>query len=140
MWATTRVFLAGFLPLIVFITSFVNPQSYWKLTVFDIACGVCSLLALAIWGFADSPRLAILLAATGDGFAPLPNIRKAWKHPETETGLTFIFSLIAVLLVLPSIPVWNIENAAFQIYLLVVAIILIFAIYRKRWFGGRNVL
>jgi len=140
MWATTRVFLAGFLPLIVFITSFVNPQSYWKLTVFDIACGVCSLLALAIWGFADSPRLAILLAATGDGFASLPTIRKAWKHPETETGLTFIFSLIAVLLVLPSIPVWNIENAAFQIYLLVVAIILIFAIYRKRWFGGRNVL
>lgn len=35
IWATTRIFLAGFIPLIVFSASFINPKSYWKLTAFD---------------------------------------------------------------------------------------------------------
>ncbi len=135
VWVTVRVFLAGFLPLLVFLASFVNRQSYWKLTRFDLACGFCSALALIVWVVADSPRSAILLAVLGDGFASLPIIRKAWEHPETETGITFIASLIAVLLVLPSIPKWNIENSAFQIYLLIVNTLILFSIYRKRLFS-----
>jgi len=130
VWVTIRIFLAGFIPLLVFVASFINRQSYWKLTVFDAICGACALLALIIWGIADSPRMAILLAAIGDGFATLPTIRKAWAHPDTETGITYFTSFIAVLLVLPSIPVWNIENSAFQIYLLISNICILIAIYR----------
>ena len=132
VWATVRIFLAGFMPLLVFVASFVNKQSYWKLTVFDCVCGICSLLAFIVWLAVDSPRLAILLAALGDGFASIPTIRKAWLYPETETGLTYIASLISVLLIIPSIPVWNIENSAFQIYLLIANTFLLLAVYRKR--------
>jgi hypothetical protein len=132
LWATIRIFLAGFLPLLVFLASFINPQSYWKLTRFDIMCGVCAVVALIIWGFVDSPRTAILLAAIGDGFAAIPTIRKAWAHPETETGPTYMASLVSVLLVIPSIPKWNIENSAFQVYLLTANAILLFAVYRKK--------
>lgn len=138
VWATVRIFLSGFLPLIVFIASFVNPKSYWKLTPFDLACGVCAILAFAVWGFADSPRLAILLAAIADGLASLPTIRKAWNNPETETGITYVAGLLAVILILPSIPVWNIENSAFQIYLLIANTLLLLSVYRKRMnFRGR---
>lgn len=133
VWATIRIFLAGFLPLLVFLASFVNRRSYWKLTTFDAVCGFFSLLALAAWGIVGIPRLAILLAATGDGFAALPTIRKAWKYPETETGITYITGFIAALLILPSIPTWNIENSAFQIYLLIATSVLSFAVYRKRF-------
>lgn len=134
IWATTRIFLAGFLPLIVFTVSFFNPKSYWKLTTFDFICGACSVLALFIWWKANSPQLAILFAALGDGFASIPTIKKAWTNPETETGFTFLASLIAVILVLPSIPIWNIENSAFQIYLLVCNAIILLAIYRNKLF------
>lgn len=136
IWATIRIFLAGFLPLLVFIASFVNPKSYWKLSLFDLLCGVCSLAALIVWLVIQSPTLAILLAALGDGFATLPTIRKAWTNPETETGVTYIASFISVLLVIPSIPKWNIENSAFQIYLLVANAALLFVVYRKQ-FGFR---
>lgn len=37
---------------------------------------------------------------------------------------------------LPSIPVWNIENSAFQVYLLVVNTLLVVAIYRRRAIEG----
>lgn len=134
IWATVRIFLGGFLPLIVIVASLVNPHSYWKLTPFDLLCGAFALAALAAWGVVDSPRLAILLAAIGDGFASIPTLRKAWIFPETETGLTYIASLSAALLIIPSIPIWNIENSAFQIYLMIVNSLLVLAVYRKRLF------
>ena len=133
-WATTRIFLAGFIPLLVFSASFVNKQSYWKLTFFDFMCGALSLAALLAWLLFRSTDIAILFAAIGDGFAALPTIIKSLKHPETESGFIFVASLASVLLILPSIPVWNIQNSAFQIYLLVVNSFLILAIYRKRFF------
>lgn len=111
--------------------------------MFDLLCGVCSLLALLIWSVADSPQLAIVLAVIGDGFALMPTLRKAWKYPETETGLTYLAGLISVVLIIPSIPRWNIENSAFQIYLLVANTILLFAIYRKHLgfgFAKSNIL
>jgi hypothetical protein len=132
IWATTRIFLAGFLPLLVVIASLFNSHSYWKPTIFDLICGSFSLLALIVWGLVDSPKTAILLAATGDGFAAMPTIVKAWKFPETETGTSYIASLLSVLLVIPSIPAWNIENSAFQVYLLVVNVLLVSAVYRKK--------
>lgn len=136
-WATVRVFLAGFLPLIVFLASFLNKKSYWKLTFFDAACGVLSFVAIVFWLGANSPVTAILLTAIADGFAALPTLKKAWRFPETETGITYIASFVSVILVIPSIPVWDIENSAFQIYLLIANTILLFAVYRKkilRWF------
>lgn len=131
-WATVRIFLAGFLPLIVFTASFLNPKSYWKLTLFDFLCGLCALLAIVVWGTINSPQLAILFAALGDGFATIPTVRKAWIQPETETGITYIASFVAVLLIIPSIPRWDIENSAFQIYLLIANALLLFSVYRKR--------
>jgi hypothetical protein len=131
--ALVRVFLAGLMPLLVFLASFVNAQSYWKLNKFDLACGAMSLAALLVWGAADSPRLAILLAVVGDGFAGIPTLRKAWQFPETETGQMYIASFLSSILVMPSIPEWNIENAAFTLYLAVTSSLLLVAVYRRRF-------
>lgn len=137
-WATVRIFLAGFIPLLVFFASFFNKQSYWKLTTFDFLCGAWSLAALVAWLLADAPVTAILFAALGDGFAAVPTIRKAWKYPETENGFNYLTSLVSVLIILPSIPVWNVTNAAFQVYLLAVNAILIVCVYRKRLTGQKK--
>lgn len=139
-WVTTRIFLAGFLPLLVFLASFINRKSYWKITLFDVVCGAFSLLALVAWLMLGSFKLAILLAIIADGFAALPTIRKAWKFPKTETGLVYMAGLVSTILILPSIPVWNIENFSFQIYLLIVNLFLLTAIYRKRIFRFRPAL
>ena len=131
-WATVRIFLAGFLPLIVFIASFFNKRSYWKLTFFDWICLFLAILATIFWAILEEPKMAIFLAVIADAVASLPTVMKAWKMPETETGSTYLIGFIAAILVIPSIPVWNIENSAFQIYLILVNFILMFAVYRKR--------
>lgn len=143
LWATTRTFIAGLLPLLIFLASFVNQRSYWRISVFDLTCGVFSLLALILWGAIASPQIAILCAILGDLSASLPTLLKTWKYPETETGVMFIASFLSVMLVLPAIPVWNIANAAFQLHLLIMSLILLLAVYRPRvstwrhWFSKR---
>lgn len=136
IWAITRVFFAGFLPLLVLLTSFANAQSYWKITPFNWVCGSLSLAALIVWQTVDAPKAAILLAIAGDAFAAIPTLTKAWKFPETETGLFFVASCLSSLLVLPAIPVWTIENAAFPLYLASMSGIVLFSIYRKQLIGG----
>lgn len=119
LWATVRIFTAGFGPLVVFISAFLVRQGYWKLSKFDYACGALSLLALGVWLGAENPILAILLAAIADLLATLPTLIKAWKFPETETAYTYLVGIFTACLAIPSIPVWNVENSAFQIYLLI---------------------
>ena len=132
LWATVRILIAGVLPLLIFFASFVNQRSYWKISIFDLTCGFFSLLALILWGAIAAPQLAILCAIMGDFCASLPTLLKTWTYPETETGAMFIASFLSVVMVLPSIPVWNIANAAFQLYLLIMSSLLLFAVYRRR--------
>lgn len=134
-WMTTvRTFMAGFVPLIILIASFANKNGYWKTTKFDYFCGLFSVIALIMWLVVDLPVYAVLLAAVADLFAAVPTIKKSWTNPESETGIAYIMSLISVLVILPTIKVFDIQNTAFQIYLLIVNVIIIFSIYRKQVF------
>ena len=130
IWSTVRIFMAGFGPLLVFIFAFIVPQSYWKLSRFDYACGILSLIALGAWLGANSPLLAILLAAIADLFATIPTVIKAYKYPQTETLYTYFIGLFTASIVIPAIPIWNIENSAFQIYLFIVNITLLMMVFR----------
>lgn len=135
LWVTVRTFIGGFVPLVVLIVSFINPNSYWKLTLFDFICGVFSVVALILWLVIDQPAIAVLFAALADGFATIPTIKKSWTNPETESGFSYLMYMLSTLIILPAIPVWNLQNSAFQIYLLMANIIILFAIYRKRIFS-----
>jgi hypothetical protein len=136
-WATVRIFMAGFGPLIIFFTAFLVPQSYWKLSPFDYICGSLSLIALGAWLLADAPLIAILLSALADLFATIPTLVKAWRFPQTETMYTYLVGLFTASIVLPAIPVWNIENAAFQLYLLV-ANTALFVVVLRGYLRGRE--
>jgi hypothetical protein len=131
-WSTVRIFMSGFGPLLVFLFAFITHQNNWKLSRFDYACGLLSIIALFVWLIANSPLLAILLLAGADLLATLPTIIKAWKFPETETLYTFFISLFTASIVIPAIPVWNIENAAFQIYLLIANVSLFTLVLRGK--------
>ena len=130
-WASVRVLVGGVVPAVIFLGSFVNKNSYWRLTRFDWLCGGLSLTALLFWQFVNSPLIAVLLATAANAFASIPTFIKAWNFPETETRLIFINSFLSAILIIPAIPVWTIANSAFQIGLMVTTGALLFAIYRK---------
>jgi len=140
LWATVRIFMSGFGPLLIFIAAFLVPQSYWKLTRFDVVCCLISIIALGLWLIADLPIMAILFAAIADLVATLPTVIKAWKFPETETFYTYFVGIFTATLVIPSIPVWNIENAAFQVYLLLANMVLFLVVVRGKFLRKKPIV
>lgn len=132
--AVLPVFMAGFGPLLVFIASFVNKNSYWKLETFDYLCGFCSVLALVFWGITKEPVIAIIFAIASDGFAAIPTLVKAWKYPETESAGPYTTGLFSALTSFSAIKTWNFSSLAFPVYLVVISALLIISVYRWKIF------
>src|SRR3989344_7735620 len=66
------VFMAGFGPLIIIIAAILNKNAYWKLTAFDIYCGILALLALIFYIFTHNLGISILFAVLSDALASIP--------------------------------------------------------------------
>lgn len=131
-WAVIPVFMAGFGPLLVFLFSFVNKKSYWKLEKFDYFCGFFSALALVLWYLTKEPNIAILFAIVSDGFAAVPTLLKSWKYPASETVspyLATIFASTASFLVIKS---WDFSEYAFPSYLIIICSTISFFILRVK--------
>lgn len=110
-------FVVGFFPLTIFIASFVNKKSEWRLHAFDLVCGALSLVGLILWYITKSGNIAILLSIVADGFAALPTVVKAFKYPETENALPYFTSMISATFTLLTVKVWNFPNIGFPIYI-----------------------
>jgi hypothetical protein len=130
--AVLPVFMSGFGPLLVFIASFVNKKSYWKLEKFDYGCGFLSLLALILWWITKIPEVAIIFAIASDGLAAVPTLVKSWKYPETENAGPFTAGIFSSLTSFAAIKIWNFSALAFPIYLVIVNISITLAIYRQK--------
>lgn len=134
-WAVLPVFMSGFGPLLVFIASFINKNSYWKLERFDYWCGLLSLIALILWGITKIPEIAITFAIASDGLAAVPTLVKSWKYPETENAGPFTAGIFSSLTSFAAIKMWIFSAYAFPIYLVIINIFITLAIYRRKIFG-----
>lgn len=128
------VFMAGFGPFLVVIFSIFNKKSYWKLTTFDIYCGILSIMALFCYFFTKNLAISIFFALSSDALAGLPTLVKAWKFPETESSPIYFFALISNILGLLIIKEWSFSVSAFGISIALQCVLTIFFIYRKKIF------
>lgn len=117
-------FMVGFSPLLIFIASFVNRNSEWKITKLDIVCGGLSLLGLAFWAITRHGNIAILFAILADGLAAIPTVVKSYRAPETENYWVFLGAMVSAGITLLTITVWNFEHYAFPVYILAICTIL----------------
>jgi hypothetical protein len=124
-------FSTGFFPLITFGGSFVNKKAEWKLTTFDLFCGVLSLLGLILWLITKVGNIAIAFSIVADGFAAIPTIVKSYKYPDTEMAWPWITTSFGVLLTLLTLNELTFANSSFIIYIFFVNVI-IFSLVRFR--------
>ena len=125
------VFMAGFNPVLVIIIALIIKKGYWKITKFDIICGILALFALVIWGFTRNFSLAILFAILSDFLASIPTVIKSCKFPETETSAAYTGGIIANILGLFMIKNWTFPIYSLGVYFIVMNLVIVFAIYRK---------
>jgi hypothetical protein len=113
-------FSTGFLPLTVFIASFVNKKAEWKVANFDLVCGVLSIIGLILWLVTKVGNVAIIFSILADGLAAIPTIAKAYKYPDTEIAWPWIATVFGVVLTLLTLNELTFANSGFIIYILIV--------------------
>lgn len=131
-WEGLPVFMGGFMPLLIFISTFFNTQAYWKLSKFDYICGICASLAIIFWLFASAPVIAMFLAIFGDIMAGLPTIRKAWFEPQSESSAVYVLGGVSTVIGLLILPSWNFINAGFLLAMLAQGIVIVSFIIRGK--------
>jgi hypothetical protein len=124
-WQALLTFVAGFNPLMIFLASFINKKSYWKITRLDIICGAVSLLAIILWAISGKGTVAIILSIVADLLAGVPTLVKAYRLPETENYRVFLFGAINATITLLTIKHLSIANSAFALYILGICIALV---------------
>jgi hypothetical protein len=112
-------FSTGFLPFMTFVGSFINKKAEWKLTRFDLFCGVLSLLGLMLWLITKVGNIAIAFSIIADGFAAIPTIIKSYKYPDTEMAWPWIATSFGVLLTVLTLKELTFANSGFILYILV---------------------
>lgn len=126
------VFAAGFCPFLVIIYSLYLKNGYWKITFFDLICGILALLALVLYVFTHSLEISILFVILSDGLAAIPTIVKSWKFPETENAILYLLGIFNNILGLLIIKEWSFSIYSLGIYFIVINTIISFAILRKK--------
>ena len=129
---TLPVFMAGFVPFLVLIAALIKKNAYWKITFFDIACGIFSILALFLWISTKNTTLSVIFAILADGLAVVPTLVKSWKAPETETGITYLSGIINNTIGLFIINSWVFSIYSLYIYFIIANLSIVLCIYRKK--------
>jgi hypothetical protein len=113
-------FSTGFLPITVFIASFVNKKAEWKVTRFDLVCGFLSIFGLILWLITKVGNIAIFFSIVADGLAAVPTIVKSYKYPDTELAWPWIATVFGVVLTLLTLKELTFANSGFIVYILMV--------------------
>ena len=126
------IFVAGLGSLLILIIATLTKNGFWKITTFDIYCGIFSLLALIIYIFTHNLGISILFAILSDAFASIPTIIKSWKFPETEMWAPYLLPVISNIVGLMIIKDWSFSIYAFGAYFILLDATIVFCIYNKK--------
>ncbi len=118
-------FMVGFNPLLIFIASFVNRKSQWKVSRLDYVCGLFSICGIIFWLITKTGNIAIIFSILADGLAAAPTVVKSYHFPETENYKVYLGGAILSTITLLTIKNWTIAEYAFPLYILVINIVLI---------------
>lgn len=126
------VFMSWIIPLFVFIASFYNKKSYWKISTLDIICLLCALVALYFWLVAKNIISATIFAVLADAFGFIPTIVKSWSHPQTEKPWPYMAGFFNALISILTLTTYPFYLYAFPAYLIFGNLTLLATIYRNQ--------
>lgn len=127
-------FIAGFGPLLVVIASIIKNNAYWKITKFDIMCGVFSALAMILWVTTQNSVLSLSFAILADLVAGIPTLIKSWTHSDSESHGPYSMGIINQIITFLIIKDFSYLNIAFPIYFILMNGSIILGIYRNKIF------
>lgn len=106
-------------------------HGYFKFTRFDYTCVVLSLLGLVLWIIFDSPMHALVMNVFVDALGSFAILKKLYLHPKTEASFPWFLAMVAGVINLLSIPVYNMENSLYTFYSITSSLLIFALSFRK---------
>jgi len=128
------VFMAGFVCLPVLILGLVKQNAYWKISIFDVYCGIFSFIAIILWVITKNTDISIVFIMLAEVSAAMPTLVKTWNFPETEMSAGYIPGIFNNSLGLLIIKNWTFSIYSLGTFLIIENLLIIFFIYRKKIF------
>ena len=116
-------FMVGFGPFVVFVASFVNRNSVWKLGPLDYTCGALSVGGTVGWIVTRQGLVALAAAVVADALAGVPTLVKSWRHPESESASIYIGSFANAVITLLTVKHISAPVVTFPLYIAVIALV-----------------
>jgi len=126
------IFIAGFGSMIIMFVAILTKNGFWKITTFDIYCGIFSAMALVLYIFTHNLGISIFFAILSDALASIPTVIKTWHFPETENWAPYLLPIFSNIVGLLIVKDWSFSIYSFGVYFLILDITIIFCIYRKK--------
>ena len=118
-------------PLIVAVSTFFAKQPKWKITKFDLFCGILSVCGFLLAYLLREGNVAIVFGILADGLAFLPTLVKAFRFPETENPAPFIIGIVSASIAIAIVTTYDFKHIAFPLYILIADILATLFIYFK---------
>jgi len=116
-------FVVGFGPLVVFMASFVNRRSVWRLGLLDYTCGALSVAGTIGWVVTRQGLVALAAAIAADALAGVPTLVKSWNCPDSESSSVYVGSFFNAVITLLTVKHLSAAVVAFPLYIAVLAFI-----------------
>jgi hypothetical protein len=113
------------LPLTIFLVSFKDKKSYWKLTRYDFLCGAASFVGIVFLLFVHQPLAALWLGILSDFFASIPTLTKCYTHPQTESWKTYALAVLSSLVAVLTVKPWAFVNYSFAFYVMLINVVFV---------------
>ncbi len=118
-------------PMCVLVASFISKSATWKLSPFDLACGVMSVLGIIVWAVTSNSTVALVSFMAADGLAGLPTLVKSWNDPDSEKPSTYVGGIINAVVTIATITKWTTAEFAFPLQIVVFNALEVFVIASK---------
>lgn len=119
-------------PLLIFaVTVLKGRKQRWNIGIFDVICGACAAIGLALWQMTSDPTLALLFAVIADIVGGIPTVYKSYIKPESERAFPYFLSIVSMVLTMFTLKSWSFLDAGFTVYIFCINTVLAFLIWSK---------
>jgi hypothetical protein len=123
--SSLMTFAVGFGPLLIFLASFLNKKSDWKITKFDLFCGSISIFAIILWMLTSDAFIALIFSMAADLIACIPTLIKSYYYPVTEDVRAYVFAAISAVITLASLQIWTFDYYGFPLQTFIICAIFV---------------
>lgn len=116
--------VAGTGALVVFLVAARARDALWRPSRFDLACGLLSVVATALWLLTPDRSWALVAAIVADALAAVPTVGKAIRQPASETPYLYGLQALAAALTLATLHRLTLLQAGFAVYALLLCLLL----------------